>query len=280
MVLYSYFIDRQNNFWICTAGGLIKIKREKNLFSHYFTKEQLKDSSENQTRGIYADETGNVYSAVWAKFFHNNGHKNKFSQVNPYAILYGVSRCVNKIYVGEANIYLFEAGKKEVLKRLTNGNLQEIWSLDSLAPDKLLVGSTEAIFTFDINSNELKAAVYASGLIPKAQFVYRFLRRKDKKIWAVAQNGLYLLNENADTITDYFGKASRDSSHRLPFDLLHDAYEDEAGIFWFATNGQGLFRWNKNRNPVTTNLHNLPAQRACRQTFYTGLKVIVTTISG
>jgi hypothetical protein len=229
--LYSYFIDRQNNIWICTAGGLMKIKREKNLFSHYFTKEQLKDSSENQTRGIYADETGNVYSAVWAKFFYNSGYENKFSQVDQYRIFYGVSRCMNKIYVGESNIYLFEPGKNDALKRLTSGNLQEIWSLDSLAPNKLLGGSTESIFTFDINTNGLKTPVYASDLIPKAQFVYRFLRRKDKKTWAVAQNGLYLLNENADTITDYFGKASKDSSHRLPFDLLHDAYEDEPGLF-------------------------------------------------
>jgi two-component sensor histidine kinase len=208
----------------------------------------LKDSSENQTRGIYADEKGNVYSAVWTKFFHNNGHENKFSQVDPYKIIYGVSRCMNKIYVGEMNIYLLEAGKNDVVKQLTSGNLKEIWSLDSLAPDKLFVGSTEAIFTFDINTSELKTPVYASDLIPKAQFVYRFLRRKDKKIWVVAQTGLYLLNENADTIVNYFGNAGRDSSHRLPFDLLHDAYEDEAGIFWFATNGQGLFEWIKNRN--------------------------------
>jgi len=160
-----------------------------------------------------------------------------------------VSRCMNKIYVGESNIYLFEPGKNDALKRLTSGNLQEIWSLDSLAPNKLLGGSTESIFTFDINTNGLKTPVYASDLIPKAQFVYRFLRRKDKKTWAVAQNGLYLLNENADTVTDYFGKANKDSSHRLPFDVLHDAYEDETGNFWFATNGQGLFRWNKNKNP-------------------------------
>jgi two-component sensor histidine kinase len=59
---------------------------------------------------------------------------------------------------------------------------------------------------------------------------------------------LYLLDANTDSIVDYFGKASRDISHRFPFEILHDAYVDDAGIFWFATNGEGLFRWDRNKN--------------------------------
>jgi two-component sensor histidine kinase len=246
--LYSYFIDKQNNIWICTAGGLIKVKREKNLFTHYFTKEQLKDSSENQVRGIYVDEAENVYSSVWTKFCRNNGYENKFSQIGPNNIIYGLCRCMNKIYIGESKIFLYEPGTEEGLKRLTNGNVKEIWSLDSLSPGKLLAGCTEAILTFDIGTNEFKPLIYLSGDIPKAQFVYRFIRRKDKKIWAVAQNGLYVLDENGDSVVDYFGKTSKNTSHRLPFDILLDGYEDDTGIFWFATNGEGLFRWNRNKN--------------------------------
>ena len=249
--LYSYFLDRQNNIWICTAGGLIKMKLEKNLFTHYFTKEQLKDSSDNQVRGIYDDAEGNVYASVWNKFCHNNRDENSFSRIGMDHVMYGLCRCSNNIYIGEKNIYLFEPGQNESLKKLTDidiEDMRDIWTLDSLAPGKLLAGTNEGILTFDISTNKLKALTYSSGDIPKAQFVYRFIRRKDKKIWAVAQNGLYLLDENADQITDYFGKASRDKSHRLPFEILLDAYEDEAGVFWFATNGEGLFKWERNKN--------------------------------
>ncbi|MEO5893506.1 MAG: histidine kinase dimerization/phosphoacceptor domain -containing protein [Ferruginibacter sp.] len=242
--LNSYFIDNQNNIWICTSGGLIKIKMAKNLFLHYFTRQQSKDSADHQVRGIYADEVGNVYGAVWTKFYYHNSHSDGFSKIGKDNIIYGLCRCMNKIYAGEANIYSFEADKEKVLKRLTAGNLKEIWSIDSLAPDKLLVGSTEGILTFNIPNNSFAALSYSSDQIPKAKFIYRFIKRKDRKIWAVAQNGLYELNENADTVTDYFGKGSPDSSHRLPFEILDDAYEDNAGIFWFATNGEGLFRWD------------------------------------
>lgn len=246
--LYSYYMDRQNNIWVCTAGGLIKIKLEKNLFTHYFTKEQLKDSTDNQGRGIYADEAGNVYAAAWNKFCINNGYQNSISKIGKDNIFYGLCRCMNKIYVGESNIYLLETGKKEVLKVLTKDNLKETWALDSLAPDKLLAGCTNGILTFDISTNKLIVPVYSTDLIPEVQFVYRFIKRGDKKIWAVAQNGLYLMNGNADSILDYYGKASRDPSHRLPFEILQDTYQDNAGIFWFATNGEGLFRWERNKN--------------------------------
>lgn len=253
--LNSYFIDNQNNIWICTSGGLIKLKLAKNLFVHYFTRQQSKDSADHQVRGIYADDAGNVYGAVWTKFYYHNSHSDGFAKLGKDNIIYGLCRCMNKIYAGEANIYSFEDDKEKVLKRLTAGNLKEIWSLDSLAPNKLLVGSTEAILTFNISNNRFAALTYSSDQIPKAKFVYRFIKRKDRKIWAVAQNGLYELNENADTVTDYFGKGSPDLSHRLPFEVLDDAYEDNAGIFWFATNGEGLFRWERDKNRRVPNGH-------------------------
>ena len=86
--LYSYYIDRQSNIWICTSGGLIKIRLEKNVFTHYFTKEQLRDSSDNQVRGIYADEDRNVYAAAWTKFCYSNDHAKQIfkSRVHYYSL--------------------------------------------------------------------------------------------------------------------------------------------------------------------------------------------------
>ena len=241
--LYSYFMDNQNNIWVCTAGGLLKIKLAKDMFTPYFTKEQMKDSSDNQARGIYSGKDGNVYAAIWTKLYNNNGHENKFLKVGRDNVIYGVCRNMGKIYVGEANIYLAETGRESGLKKLTTDDLKEIWSIDSLAPGRLLVGSTIGVFTFNVDNSKLTRVLDLPGT-PKPQFVYRFIRRKDKKFWVVAQNGLFLLNEKATAIEDYFGKASEIPSHRLPFELLHDAYEDGNGVFWFATNGEGLFRWS------------------------------------
>jgi two-component sensor histidine kinase len=150
---------------------------------------------------------------------------------------------MNKLYVGELNIFRFEPDKTEVFQDLTR-NLQEIWALDSLDASRLLCGCTESIHVFDLAANKIKTPVYRSASIPNVQFVYRFIRKKNKEIWAVAQNGLFLMNEKADTLIDFFGKASKNATHRLPFENMHDAYEDAGGVFWFATNGEGLYRWN------------------------------------
>ncbi len=243
--LYNYYIDRQNNIWVCTAAGLIKIKQEKNAFTQYFTKEQLKDSSDNQSRGIYADTFQNVYAAAWTKFCYSTPGESKFSKVGTINILYGVSRCMNKIFVGEKELYVFQPGKKGALRKLTNGKLSEIWSLDSLAPGKLLIGCTDSIFTYDINKNEIQFVTFPPGKMPTPKFVYRFIKTKDKNTWAVAQNGLYLLDEQGERVIDYYGKAATDKAHQFSFDVLLDAYEAPDGVFWFATNGQGLFRWQR-----------------------------------
>ena len=48
----------------------------------------------------------------------------------------------------------------------SNGNLTEIWCVDSLAPGRLLAGSTDSIVTFNIATRELKPLTYSSGSIP------------------------------------------------------------------------------------------------------------------
>lgn len=247
--LSSYFIDRQQNIWVCTSGGLIKIKLEKNHFTHYFTKKELRDSSVNQTRGIYDDGRGNIYASLWTKLGYNSGNKTTaYNMVAEDIILYGITHCMNKTFVAAAGIYSIEPGGPPVIKRVSNEIRKELWALDSLAPGKLLVGYIDSMQTFDIAQNTLKGIAYPPAGIPPVKFVYRFIIRKDKTVWAVAENGMYLLNAAADSVIGFYGKGAGDTTHRFPFSILHDAYEDDAGIIWLATNGEGLFRWNRDKH--------------------------------
>ncbi|HTA28593.1 MAG TPA: histidine kinase dimerization/phosphoacceptor domain -containing protein, partial [Bacteroidia bacterium] len=78
------------------------------------------------------------------------------------------------------------------------------------------------------------------------EVVYRFIHGSDGNIWAAAQNGVYVLN-TMGTIIDYYGN-TKEAGHELPFSAIYDIHEDSIGVFWFCTGGQGLFRWNKNKN--------------------------------
>ncbi|RYY60095.1 MAG: hypothetical protein EOO05_11120, partial [Chitinophagaceae bacterium] len=244
---YSFYIDRQDNIWVCTANGLYKIKLTKNLFTAFFSKRQLHDSTDNQVRGIYADGSNTIYAAAWNRLWITREGRYHLKETGQNNVFYGLCRHQGQFYVGEKDLYRLSPGDNGGLVKLTDVNLREIWSLDSLSPDRLLVGSTSSILRYDVASRQLSEAISPPAGMPAPQFVYRFIRRKDKTIWAVAQNGLYLLDQKAETIIDYFGESGRDAAHQLPLDILLDAYEDESGVIWFATNGSGLFRLDQGK---------------------------------
>ncbi len=243
---YSFFKDRQNNIWVCTANGLIKLKIERNPFRHYFSKAILNDSSENQVRGIYA--ATNVYANCWNKTYSTRQNKNIFTSTDG-GILYGLTRFNNSIFIGTRRLYRYNENTNELSRLLDSLVTDDIWAIDSLSTGKLLLGCANNMYVYDVITAKAYSISYAETKIPKANFVYRFIHRKDKSVWAVAQNGLYLLDADATTVTGYWGKQiSTTTSNKLPFDLLLDAYEDSNGIVWFATNGEGLFRWDKIKN--------------------------------
>jgi two-component sensor histidine kinase len=83
----------------------------------------------------------------------------------------------------------------------------------------------------------------------RGSFIYRISRDKNNLIWAVAENGLYTLDNNGvitGCVNVKDGAAANKQS--LPVFSLLDAYEDESGMFWLATNGEGLYRWNPKDN--------------------------------
>ena len=73
--------------------------------------------------------------------------------------------------------------------------------------------------------------------------MYRFFKDNADTIWAVAENGLYkifMMNGRWSSVNNHSPTIGQLS--------LLDAYADASGIFWLATNGEGLYRWDKKAN--------------------------------
>jgi two-component sensor histidine kinase len=247
--LYGFYKDRQNNYWIFSSAGINKLKLKHNPFAHYFTKAQLHDDSDNQVRGIYGDEKGNVYANVWDKFYCYNGSQNKFYSTNGLGLLYAMRHYNTFVYTVAQYVYRFDELKNVFSEKLTYQINGDTWALDSLMPGYMLAGCTNSCYKLYVITNEAKELNYSSEKIPHVNFVYRFIKQKNKKIWAVAQNGLYLIDEKGEMILDYWGKEKNtNTSHQFPFEVIFDAFEGSDGIFWFATNGEGLYRWDRSKN--------------------------------
>jgi two-component sensor histidine kinase len=111
----------------------------------------------------------------------------------------------------------------------------------SLNDSLLLLGRTSGFSLFNSNTHRFDSLSPANKNIPEARFVYRFFKNNDDTLWAVAENGLYKIAGDPLSLT-------YERSPVINALILQDAYIDADGIYWLATNGEGLYRWDRKAN--------------------------------
>jgi len=243
LFLYKLFPDNFGSLWLCTSLGVLQLKIEKNKFKPYFTTRQQSTEKNNQARGIYADETGRVVASIWTHTFQQQGDKIQSTTDGQYQYKYALTNHHSSLYTGGYNLFEYD-GKKNSLFKYGSEWGDEIWSLFSVNDSLLLLGRTNGFSMFNSNRKKFDSLRYAAKNIPEAKFVYRFFKDETGIIWAVAENGLYKIVEGDNSqwsivngTSPAIGKLS-----------LLDAYADTKGIFWLATNGEGLYRWDRKAN--------------------------------
>ena len=274
LFLYRLFPDNLGNLWLCTSLGVLQLKIEKNRFTQYFTVKQQSIETNSQARGIYADESGRVIANIWRHtFLQQNGKMQSIShdEIN-YAvddeIKYALIKHHSAMYCGGYNLFQYDGEKNTILK-YPGGQGAEIWSMFSLNDSLLLLGRTNGFELFNSNTHRFDSLSAADKNTPEAKFVYRFFKSNDDSLWAVAENGLYkiasrpLTADHRPSTADQRpssivsrrwsmvnGQLSivREQSPVINAMSLLDAYADANGIFWLATNGEGLYRWDRKAN--------------------------------
>ena len=73
--------------------------------------------------------------------------------------------------------------------------------------------------------------------------VLNLYKDRNGVIWVVSNQGLYILDPDRGVI-DHFGKKRRDSRF-LPANRFQHMYQDANGIYWLASEDQGLIRWDR-----------------------------------
>lgn len=252
LFIYRLFPDKLGNLWLCTSSGVMQLTIKKNRFKPYFSTSQQAMEPNGQARGILADGQGNVIANVWGHTFIQNAEGIRGFSHN--FINYGLAWHGGALYTGGFVLSKFN----ETLKRFVGFPMappSEVWSLYSLNDSLLLLGGINGFSVFNSSANRITALPVAaasdgrrgSATSADARFVYRFLRDKNGKVWAVAENGLYQLTGNAAGQ----GNALQISRLQSPFlnalSLL-DAWQDPDGAWWLAANGEGLYRWDPKTN--------------------------------
>lgn len=247
LFLYRLFPDNLGNLWLCTSLGVLQLKIEKNRFKQYFTSKQQSIETNSQARGIYADESGKVIANIWRHSFVQENDKMKSVTDDPIRntdneIKYALINHHSTLYCSGYNLFRYNE-KENKLITLSGGAGNEIWSMFSLNDSLLLLGRTNGFSLFNSNSKKFDSLSIANKNTPEAKFAYRFFKDDADTLWAVAENGLYKINR----VNGEWSIVNCQSPFINGLSLL-DAYADTNGIFWLATNGEGLYRWDRKAN--------------------------------
>jgi len=247
LFLYQLFPDDLGDLWLCTSLGVFQLKMEKNRFKQYFTARQQSIEKNSQTRGIYADGAGKVASNVWMHTFLQQG--DNMQSAGDYEIKYALVDHHSSLYAGGYSLFRYDE-KKNALSKCPGADGSEIWSMLSLNDSLLLLGRSTGFLLFNSNTSEAVSLPYLPGNTPEAKFVYRIFKDQGDTLWAVAENGLYkIVDGPISTTSSHFQKLiEKCQSPFIDKLILLDAYADTNDVFWLATNGEGLYRWDRKAN--------------------------------
>jgi two-component sensor histidine kinase/ligand-binding sensor domain-containing protein len=241
LFIYKLFPDNYGNLWLCTSLGVIQLKIERNRFQQYFTGKQQTVQLNSQARGIYADNTGRVAANIWWHTFLQQEGKMKYV-LNQNEIKYALAQHNGTLYSGGFSLYAYNEINNS-LQPIPGSLGTEIWSMHSFNDSLLLLGRSNGISIYNARTQKLDSLRYTSSNRDEAKFVYRFFKDNADTLWAVAENGLYTITSRNDEL--YITKCNSKFINELS---LLDAFADADGLFWLATNGEGLYLWNRKTN--------------------------------
>lgn len=242
----SYCEDNFGNFWFCTEKGIYQVNIRSRQFEHFFSNSQAKIFNNTPVRSIYVDRNQKggkrIFAMVNFQLMIKEEQERSFQNISGITLL-------------KKNEWLYVASSAPLLTKYNFTNrkskqhpflfVSDVWSIADYSDSLLLIGGSSGIIIYNTQSDVSRRITFAQKNIPPPFNVYRIIKTKSKGWIAVAENGIYFINEHC-AVDDYYSNQQTQSEKRLPFTGIYDFHEDKEGIAWLATNGEGLIRWNWN----------------------------------
>lgn len=237
------FFDRDDSAWISDRKGLKIVRLKKKRFQTCLEKEEA------SVRGIASIEQGKLWACTDKGIFEIDSSLRQVTPAIPdisvgYGLLYRPPYCWMGAYSSTFWQLDPRTGKREEwYAKFEDGT--SVAGLYLLRPffdrkGRLWVGAGAGLALADMKHHHLVMAQRFNqmGLAGKE---VRHIFENDEGIWVCTDFGLYLLDPDAG-VKAYF----RD----FPVVQLNYLHESRDGLFWLATKGGGLLRWDRKENKV------------------------------
>lgn len=232
----SFFKDRLDAWWLCTNVGIYKITLKKKVFTTHFTRKNPGFSLNNSSRGIYTDDEVSCFNLYDAPVIISRGDTIMPKLEQNFAVV----RLNDVLWLGQHQAVRFDLTTNKITKIIPSP-FSEVWSIFPIQDNSLLLGCSHGMALIDLNKDTV--SIIECAPFPTPKFVYKIFRNALGEIMAVAENGIYIFNNNT-TVTDFFSITSPRKDRQLPCNGIRDLYQDGEGIYWLGSSQDGLFRWD------------------------------------
>ncbi|HXR81688.1 MAG TPA: response regulator, partial [Saprospiraceae bacterium] len=241
----AIFNDPMGLAWLGNDNGVeLYSKRPK-----YFTSYLVIDRPFYSCRGFSEDRNGNVYVLTHGGnfIFHP-----ETKTIEPWPLaksLVGLASTTDKNdgiwFVGE-DYFLFRydpAASSLTEYALPTPVYFAVWSIAQAGTGQILLGTTKGLWIKDPddNLNPIQFSKLNGETLLNESTIYHILETEEG-IWLSTDNGLFLVDLE-DGVKKHINEQDG-----LPNNSLLYLYKDADNIYWIASRGGGLIRWDKTKN--------------------------------
>ncbi len=248
---YQSFIytGNHNIIWIGTENGVYSLTSKPAVFKSYLQS----DTTMHSCRGFAQDSNGSIYimTVTGNYVLHPKdtvarlGFKTSRSYGNAI-----ISDFQNNIWLAGEYPHIIKINpqtQKTTYWHASSSRYFATWALHISSGD-ILMGTTEGLYIKNLANNDLPARyTKLNGYDQlKSSTIFHFLEGEDG-IWMCTNNGLFLLDKVTGVQSHFNEKNSGLTNNNLLY--LHIDRDD---IFWIATRGGGMIRWDRKNNTSKT----------------------------
>lgn len=237
--------------WFCTTNGVYLVELKPNKFTHYLTTE---NNSSNQVRALIEDGEGNLLVADLNGLHSirlSDGKVNEISSVlDGYKYCFDLLLEGDKLWMSSVSLTQYDRKTGQVANygfgKAVYPKEYLIWRIHRDEEGKMWFGTTQGLAYLD-EENE-KMEIYQSKNFKNYEdnAIYQFCKAANGETWLPTTNGLYRLDKQRGMV-DYHGEKATGDNY-LPLLKACHIHEDKDEIFWIATRGYGLVKWDRKTN--------------------------------
>jgi streptogramin lyase len=234
-------LDRSGDAWLATEFGLFHVQVHADVFERILHREHIPEGTGILCRGM-AWHQGALYLATeWDGAFvvkEDSGRWMAEERPSPQ-YLFGA-------HVDRQGAF-WRGGPGVLVREDAVGNVSshevpdEIWSILARPDGSVLLGGTKGLHRFDPRTGgSVPLEAPDHPLLRQAHVLQ--LEPAGDLVMAVSSKGIFVLDQDGKVRAHYHAHA--DGRFRLPYDDLHHVHFGADGIWWLATRGAGLKRFD------------------------------------